>query len=164
MIVSNVSASIGTSFASAFYDTRTKLLWISTTTADRCHGQCGHGVAALWTSDMRRWESAQALPKTGKPVGKPWDPSMAFFTCNTEVTSVVGTPPAPLPPHRYGTPRSLAAEAWRVSHSRSDWFAPHAVMIADPWHILLNNEPDGNLSKGWFDSNATLREPRPPLS
>ena len=35
-------------------------------------------------------------------------------------------------------------------------------MIADPWHILLNNEPDGNLSKGWFDSNATLREPHPP--
>ena len=37
------------------------------------------------------------------------------------------------------------------------------MMIADPWHILLNNEPDGNLSKGWFDSNATLRKPHPPL-
>ena len=125
VIVSNVSASIGTSFASAFYDTRTKLLWISTTTADRCHGQCGHGVAALWSSDMRRWESAQALPKTGKPVGKSWDPSMAFFTCNTEVTSVVGTPPAPLPPHRYGTPRSLqSCRAWHVSRSSRGWFAP----------------------------------------
>ena len=113
-----MSATIGTSFASAFVDEVHGIprIWISALNVDRCKAQCGVGVLAISSTDLISWTSKMAIPDV--------------HTCNTQVTRVA-TPPPSLPPHRY-------------------------AMILEPFHFMLNNNKDGDLSSGWFPApNAT---------
>jgi hypothetical protein len=87
-LVANVTATIGTSFVSAFVDHLPSgdILWLSALNEDRCHQQCGHGVLAISSTDL--------VTFTSKDIG------FKGSTCNTEVAKVPVSPKT-LPPHKY---------------------------------------------------------------
>eukprot|EP01062_Namystynia_karyoxenos_P003265 TRINITY_DN1115_c0_g1_i1.p2 TRINITY_DN1115_c0_g1~~TRINITY_DN1115_c0_g1_i1.p2 ORF type:complete len:358 (+),score=94.89 TRINITY_DN1115_c0_g1_i1:63-1076(+) len=85
-VISNITATIGTSFVSAFVDQDHGRVWLSALNVDRCKAQCGVGVLAISSTDLTNWAAAAALP--------------TVRTCNTQVARVE-TPPASLPAHRY---------------------------------------------------------------
>ena len=86
-VVSNISATIGTSLVSIFIDVERGLAWLSALDVDRCHAQCGVGVLAISSADLVHWESS--------PVAE-----LGFRTCNTQVAAVDAPPPG-MPPHRF---------------------------------------------------------------
>lgn len=86
LITTNISATIGTSFASVFIDEQFQVAWISALNKDRCEVQCGVGVLAISSTDLVTWSSVLVLPDVN--------------TCNTQVAAVE-LPDARLPMHRY---------------------------------------------------------------
>jgi hypothetical protein len=86
-VIANVTATIGTSFVSAFVDREHgPTVWLSALAVDRCVAQCGDGVLALSSTDLVTWTSATAVA--------------GVHTCNTEVARVEH-PPASLPRHTH---------------------------------------------------------------
>jgi hypothetical protein len=85
------TATIGTSFVSAFVDHRETggdVLWLSALNEDRCKKQCGTGVLAISSTDLKNYQTFMAIP--------------TIHTCNTEVARVyIPPPPGGLPPHKY---------------------------------------------------------------
>eukprot|EP01043_Picozoa_sp_COSAG02_P084162 COSAG02_NODE_22042_length_765_cov_1.531532_1_plen_238_part_01 len=88
-LIANVSETVATSFVSAFVDHRSSgdVLWLSALNEDRCKQQCGTGVLAIRSTDLRTFTSTDIGYK-----GK---------TCNTEVAGLNVASPSSLPPHKY---------------------------------------------------------------
>ena len=88
-LIANVSQTVATSFVSAFVDHRSTgdVLWLSALNEDRCKQQCGNGVLAIRSTDLRTFTST--------------DTGFKGKTCNTEVAMLDVSPPSTLPPHKY---------------------------------------------------------------
>ena len=82
-LIANVSQTVATSFVSAFVDHRSTgdVLWLSALNEDRCKQQCGNGVLAIRSTDLRTFTST--------------DTGFKGKTCNTEVAKVASSPSLP---------------------------------------------------------------------
>ena len=139
-VIVNVSETIATDFVSAFVDHRPTgdVLWLSALEHDRC----SHEAIQKQTRRGKGRQPQSGGCGTGVLAISTTDlhsfnKSFAInaSTCNTEVADV-GTSPPGLPPHKY-------------------------VMILEPYTFMVNNNADGDLTRGWVPATGS-KEPHSP--
>jgi len=134
-VLANITSTLSFAFISAFADYETDTLWLFGTPTDRCNQGNGNAttVQAWWTHDaaLQVWSTANAV-------------DVGHITYNVEVTSI--------------GPRggSSAAEraAWaarRAARGSAPPAFPGAryAMFVEAFTWLVNDAPDGDLSRGW---------------
>jgi hypothetical protein len=138
VVLVNLTSTVGYGFLSAFADYDRNVLWLFGTKADRCSGNGdATEVWAWWTTDP----TLQAFQ----------GPVLAFdlgsHTYNVEVAKVGPLGGASDEDRtRWEELRALRAS----SSSSVAPLPPHSyVMVMECFSFAVNNDPDGNLTRGW---------------
>eukprot|EP01079_Euglenida_sp_SAG-EU17-18_P004304 gene4304-782_t len=129
VVVANISETIGYGFISPFIDYERGTAWLFGNQDDRCKDQKEAPVFSWSSKDLRTWTRSPCPVHQAAPRSPGPVFATAVNTFNVEV-SAVPNPPEGLPPHKY-------------------------IMILEPFSFAVNNDPTGDLTKGWSLLDST---------
>jgi hypothetical protein len=152
VVIANITSSVGFGFVSAFVDydeasEASSTVWLFGTPADRCGGNGAPTSVQAWWSradDLVSWQTALAF-------------DFGRETHNVQVTRV-----APM-----GGASAAERAAWRERRAgaiaaRGGGGSYRYVMFLECFNFAINNDPDGNLTKGWTLLADTVAPPGAP--
>lgn len=131
-VVANISSSVGFGFLSAFVDYEFDRVWFFGVEADRCVGNGNAKQVWAWQStDLLHWQRTMVY-------------NFGQLTHNIQVTAVTA-PPSP-----------SSAQARANAARRQQALPPHRyAMVLECFNFAINNNADGDLTKGWLLLNGT---------